>query len=73
MEAERRDMVGLAAKGHIPQAAMSVEEVSGIDHRDHSHRLGRKGENQQGCPASVFCVKERGDLLFRDCNSPDFH
>ena len=67
------NMAGFAAKRHIPQAAMSVVEVLGIDRKDHFHMLVRKEENQQGCPASVSCVEEREDLLGRDCNSPDSH
>ena len=66
-------MVGSAEKGHIPQAAMSVVGVLGIDRKDHFHMLVKKEENQQGCPASVSCVEERWDFHCREDNSQDSH
>jgi hypothetical protein len=73
MEAVGRNMAGFAAKRRIPQAALSMVEVLGIDRKDRSHMLVQKEENQQGCPASLSCVEEREDLLGRAGNPPDSH
>ena len=40
-----KEEAGLAAKGHIPRAAMAFVKVFGSDRMDHFHMIVRKEEN----------------------------